>query len=101
MSLAIALDELRSTGWSGLDSTGCAFDSGGRAYPTVDRVRKEFAQVGLQFDIAQVVAFNCFCAKWSEAGSGVELGSVVSLSEQEAAVYALAQMRRARSTVDV
>lgn len=94
MSLGIALDELRSTGWAGLDSSGCGFDAGGRAYPGVARVTQEFAQAGFEFAITRIDAFNCYRAHWREAGASEERGSVVSLSEQEAAVFALAQMRR-------
>jgi hypothetical protein len=99
MGLSIALDELLTTGWSGLDSAGCSFDTDGRTYPTVSRVQREFVQAGFDLSITRVDRFNCFRAEWREPGSGVAAGSVVSNSEQEAAVYALAQLRRSLATV--
>lgn len=99
MSLSIVLDELRATGWSGLDSTGCQFDSTGRAYPGVRRVEREFQAAGLDFQITHVGQFNCFRAEWREPGAADLAGSVVSASEAEAAVHALAQMRRTLALV--
>ena len=99
MGLSIALDELLSTGWSGLDSSGCAFDTDGRTYPTVSRVRQEFTRSGFELSLTRIDRFHCFRAEWREAGSGVEAGSVISNSENEAAVYALAQLRRSLVTV--
>lgn len=98
MGLSIALDELLSTGWSGLDSSGCSFDTDGRAYPTASRVRQEFTRAGFDLSITRSDRFDCYRAEWREAGSGVEAGSVISNSEQEAAVYALAQLRRSLVT---
>lgn len=94
MGLSIAIDDLLATGWSGLDSAGCSYDTDGRAYPTVARVQQEFAAAGFSLDITRVDKFKCFRAEWSEAGSGESSGSAISNSEQEAAVHALAQMRR-------
>lgn len=99
MSISIVLDELQATGWSGLDSTGCQFDSAGRAYPGVRRVEREFQAAGLDFHITHVDQFNCFRAEWREPGATEIAGSVVSASEAEAAVHALAQMRRTLATV--
>jgi len=98
MGIAIALDELLSTGWSGLDSTGCSFDDSGRAYPSVQRVHQEFSSAGFDLSIAHVAAFNCYRAEWREAGSAAIAGSTVSRSQEEAAVHALAQLRRALAT---
>lgn len=95
MSLSFALDELLATGWSCLDSTGCSYDHDGRAYPGVARVQQEFALAGHELTITKVAKFNCYRAVWREAGSGNEsIQAVVSLSEPEAAVFALAQFRR-------
>jgi hypothetical protein len=93
MGIAIALDELLATGWSGLDSSGCSFDSAGRAYPTVRRVQQEFASAGVELTITHVAAFDCYRAEWREAGGATMAGSTVSRSQEEAAVYALAQLR--------
>ena len=101
MSLAFALDELVATGWSGLDSTGCSFDVDGRAYPTPARVQQEFAQAGFSVAIQKIDKYNCFRASWREVGQPQDAGAVVSHSEPEAAVYALAQLRRGLVTADV
>lgn len=95
MDLTFALDELLSTGWSCLDSSGVAHGPDGRAYPTVDRVRQEFAASGYELTITPVAKFNCFRAEWRESGGVGETQAVVSRSEAEAAVYALAHLRRA------
>lgn len=93
MGLDFAIDELYATGWSALDSSGCSHHSDGRAYPTVERVRREFAAAGAELTISHAAKFNCYRAEWSVSDSG-EAGSVVGHSEEEAAVFALAQMRR-------
>ncbi|MCC6321060.1 MAG: hypothetical protein IT438_06435 [Phycisphaerales bacterium] len=93
MGLIFALDELHATGWSCLDTTGCAFDTDGRAYPTIARVQQEFAAAGFEFSITHQSRFNCYRAEWREAGSD-QTQAVVGHSEAEAAVYALAQFRR-------
>ncbi len=99
MGLNFALDELHATGWCELDSAGCAYDVDGRTYPTVGRVRREFESAGFDFSVERVEEFNCFRAEWRERGPEVpgqpaEHGAVVSQSEAEAAVFALAQFRR-------
>ncbi|MFN7020296.1 MAG: hypothetical protein ACK4WH_03075 [Phycisphaerales bacterium] len=93
MGLSFALDELHATGWSSLDSSGCAFDVDGRAYPTSARVRQEFAAAGFELVITHQDKFNCYRAEWREVGSEETL-AVVGHSEAEAAVYALSQLRR-------
>lgn len=98
MGIAIALDELLSTGWSGLDSTGCLFDHAGRAYPAVERVQQEFAAAGFELSLSHNAKFNVDGAEWREAGSTQAAGSVVGNSREEAAVYALAQLRRSLAT---
>jgi hypothetical protein len=102
MGLNFAIDELLTTGWSGLDSTGCSFDTDGRVYPTVARVQQEFAMAGFEFTITRVPKFNCFRAQWREAGDTADATqAVVSQSEAEAAVYALAQLRRGLAAAPV
>ena len=99
MELSFALDELQATGWSGMDSSGCAYGTDGRAYPTPIRVRQEFSQAGFSLTIERVDKYNCFRASWREAGNGRDSGAVVGGSETEAAVYALAQLRKSLATV--
>lgn len=98
MGIDFALDELLATGWSGLDSTGCAFDQSGRAYPTVNRVHQEFSAAGFELTLNHIAKFNVYGAEWREAGSTSIAGSAVSRSQEEAAVYALAQLRRSLAT---
>lgn len=96
MGLNFAIEELYATGWSTLDSTGCAMTTDGRLYPDVDRTRHEFDGGGALLTIRHVEEFECYRAEWSEA-AGAALGAVVGQSQQEAAVYALAQWRRSMS----
>jgi hypothetical protein len=93
MGLNFALDELHATGWSDLDSAGCAYDTDGRAYPTPQRVRCEFQSSGFELTIRRIDTFNCYRAEWRDAAGG-ETGAVVGHSEAEAAVFALAHLRR-------
>jgi hypothetical protein len=95
MSLSFAIDALHAAGWSALDTSGCGFDDSGRAYPSIARVRNEFSRAGFDLDIRRVDQFNCYQATWREAGAADAAGSVVSLTEIEAAVFALAHLRRA------
>ncbi|MBC7835121.1 MAG: hypothetical protein H7Y88_08470 [Phycisphaerales bacterium] len=92
MGIDFALDELYATGWSNLDSAGCARHVDGREYPKPETVRREFAAAGQHLTMQQVEAFKCFRAAWS--GTGTAPGTVVGHSEAEAAVFALAQLRR-------
>ena len=94
MGISIALDELLASGWSGLDSAGCSFDETGRAFPTVQRVGQEFAAAGFDLAITHMATFDCYRAEWREAGAAAVAGSTVSRSQNEAAIHALAQLRR-------
>lgn len=93
MGLDIAIDELYATGWTTLDSTRCKRHSDGRAYPTVERVRKELESLGVTLTVRHVQLFDCYRAEWSD-DQGAMKGSVVGRTEEEAAVYALACARR-------
>jgi hypothetical protein len=99
MGLSFALDELHATGWSGLDTAGCSYDVDGRSYPSVARVQQEFAGAGFELKISKVDRFKCFSAEWREAGAETPTQAVVGHSEDEAAVYALAQLRRSVASV--
>jgi hypothetical protein len=92
MGLNFAVDELYATGWSTLDSSGCEFLEG-RQYPGVHRVQREFAGQGFSLSIRRVELFDCFRAEW-RISNGDAGGAIVAQSETEAAVYALAQLRR-------
>ncbi len=93
MGLDFAIDELLATGWSALDSTGCEHRSDGRAYPRVPRVSDEFKAAGFELTVRHVQLFDCYRAEWRD-GTGRPAGAVVGQSDTEAAVYALAQLRR-------
>lgn len=93
MGLDFAIDELLATGWSALDTTGCSHHVDGRGYPCVARVKDEFAAEGFELSIRHVQLFDCYRAEWRDA-AGIATGAVVGRSDTEAAVYALAQLRR-------
>lgn len=93
MGIDFALDELYASGWTDLDSAGCGHHTDGRGYPKIDRVREEFACAGFDFKLRRVELFKCYRAEWADA-SGEVRGAVVSQSDVEAAVFALAQFRR-------
>lgn len=94
MGLGFAIDDLYATGWSALDTTGCDFDAEGRAFPGVERIEGEFEQSGYRLTLKHIQLFDCCRAEWSEISSGRAAGAVVGQTEAEAAVYALAQLRR-------
>lgn len=91
--LELAIDELYSTGWSALDSIGCEHTGDGKAYPSVVRVQKEFAHLGYELQVGHIQLFDCFRAEWADQ-AGNPVGAVVGSSEIEAAIYALARLRR-------
>lgn len=93
MGLDFAIDELYATGWSALDTAGCEYHSDGRTYPTVERVRRAFAEQGFELTTRHVQLFDCYRAEWRDA-AGHPCGAVVGQRESEAAVYALSQWRR-------
>ncbi|MEM7754665.1 MAG: hypothetical protein AAF297_03410 [Planctomycetota bacterium] len=99
MGLDFAIEELFATGWSALDTTGCESE-GGRWIPSVDRVKREFADAGLSLSIRHIQLFDCFRAEWAD-DSSLPAGSVVGQTDREAALYALAQHRRAAATAGV
>ena len=93
MGLNFAIDELYATGWTALDTSGCEYHADGRAFPPVERVRRDFGELGFTLTIRHVQLFDCFRAEWRDAG-GQAAGGVVGQSEAEAAVYALSRLRR-------
>lgn len=94
MGLDFAIEELYASGWSTLDSTGCGCAPDGRLFPGLERIRQEFAAAGYDLTIRRIDLFDCFRAEW-RLPSGQAVGAVVGREEPEAAVYALASMRRA------
>ncbi len=93
MSLEYAVDRLYESGWT--PTSGRIFKrlDDGRQYPSPDDVALEFTAAGLQLTLRHVTLFNSFRAEWvgrTERFSGYCVGE----TEQEAAVYALAQLIR-------
>lgn len=93
MGLDFAIDELYKTGWSPSAGSSCERHRDGRAYPNVSRVAQEFNSAGYDLTVRHIQLFGCFRAEWHDE-SGNASGAVVGTSEAEAAVYALAQLRR-------
>ena len=93
MGLDFAIDELYATGWTALDSTDCDYLADGRCFPRISRVLKEFAEAGFELSLRHVQLFDCYRAEW-RGQDGSAGGAVVGKAEAEAAVYALAQLRR-------
>ena len=93
MGIDIAIEELYATGWSALDSAGCELNGSGRWVPTVDRVVREFDASGYVLSINHAQLFDCYRAVW-QTSAGEPVGAVVGSTQQEAAIYALSQLRR-------
>lgn len=93
MGIDFAIDELYATGWSPLDTGGCLYHTDARPYPSCARVEQEFSAAGCSFNIRRIQLFDCHRAEWADA-TGTPLGAVVGHSMDEAAVYALSQLRR-------
>lgn len=99
MGLDFALNELLDTGWRPSDDVACARTDDGRLYPSVQQVWSAFAAEGVQLRLIHVDVFGCWRAEWggvtpeTDAGES-RSGGVVGASAEEAAVFALAQMRR-------
>ena len=93
MGLDVAIDELYSTRWTGLDTRGCDFHSDGRSFPTQKRVEDEFALLGMSLSMRHIQLFDCYRAEWRDE-RGTPQGAVVGQTPAEAAVYALSQARK-------
>ncbi|MDB5173755.1 MAG: hypothetical protein JWO87_509 [Phycisphaerales bacterium] len=105
MNLTYAVERLLDTGWT--PGTGMDLERlpDGRAYPSVLCVQREFARAGLELAIKPKLMFGCYRATWAPAGEPLEPaartderhGTVIGDCQQEAAVYALAQLRAAQT----
>lgn len=93
MGINYAIDDLYATGWQALDSAACEHHSDGRPFPTVQSVRQSFEAAGLEMEITYILLFDCYRAQWRDS-SGAAQGAIVGATAAEAAVYALAQLRR-------
>ena len=103
MNLEFSVDKLYETGWqpdaaSGGAGSGMERLADGRLYPSVPKIQEIFAAAGFELAIRYVQLFDCFRAVWTDR-SGAAAGAVVGSDEREAAVYALAQLRRSTTAV--
>lgn len=88
-----ALDELYASGWATIDSTDCEVAADGRCCPGLNRIRREFGELGFELTVRYIQLFDCYRAEWKNR-SGDPAGAVVGATDLEGAVYALAQLRR-------
>jgi hypothetical protein len=99
--LGFAVDRLYGAGWSPAGDADLERLPDGRAYPSVLTVQREFARAGLDLAIKHNLVFNCYRASWTcargTAPGAAREGTVVGKCENEAAVYALAQLLEAGS----
>ena len=100
MIIEYAIDRLYATGWEPAGESDVETLADGRRFPSVVAVTREFERAGLVLDIKHTPAFNCYRATWAPTGQAPDpsrraerFGTVIGLSECEAAVYALAQLR--------
>ena len=104
MNLTYAVERLLETGWSASGEPDLERLPDGRPYPSADAVQRDFARAGLDLSIKQNLIFDCWRATWAPAGETLDdqhaaddrHGTVVGSCPQEAAVYALAQLRAAQ-----
>lgn len=108
MNLDFSVDKLYETGWQPEPgATGKSPIGGdgtyerladGRLYPSVLRIQELFAAQGYELAIRYVQLFDCYRAVWTDR-TGAAAGAVVGADEREAAVYALAQLRKSTAPV--
>src|SRR5437879_1170004 len=93
MGLDFAIDALYETGWTAEDSQSCRSHVDGRKYPTEELVRGAFEEQGYTLTIRHIQLFDCYRAEWRD-DQGQASGAVVGQTAEEAAVYAMSQLRR-------
>ncbi len=99
MNLEFSVDKLYETGWQpeaaqiGAPTPGLERLPDGRFYPSLLKIQELFAVRGFELAIRYVQLFDCFRAVWTDR-TGAAAGAVVGADEREAAVYALAQLRK-------
>ena len=105
MNLTYAVDRLYDAGWQPWSESDLERTEDGRPYPSMLAIQREFARAGLELSIKHNLMFNCYRATWGPVGETMDPGAtaderhgtVVGTDAREAAVYALAQFRRAQS----
>ena len=102
MNLDFSVDKLYETGWQSELPAENPAPAGlerlpdGRWYPSILKIHEIFASQGHELAIRYVQLFECYRASWTDR-SGSPAGAVVGSDEREAAVYALAQLRKNQS----
>ena len=98
MTLEYSVDKLYETGWQAVDPVGCERLPDGRLYPSILKIQESFVAQGFELAIRYVQLFDCYRAVWTDR-TGAAAGAVVGADEREAAVFALAQLRKSASGV--
>jgi hypothetical protein len=109
MNLNYAVDSLLEAGWLPADQADLERLPDGRSFPSIVAVKREFERAGLQLSIRHNAAFKCYRATWAPSGEKLDPGhaademhgTVVGACEREAAVYALAQLRKAQAELQL
>jgi hypothetical protein len=102
MNLEYAVERLYESGWSkSAAERNLDHLPDGRAFPSLEAIRNQFARAGLELSIKRNLMFGCYHASWEPSGDAPESedsrGTVIGACEREAAVYALAQLRETHS----
>jgi len=100
MGLDFAIDALYNSGWEQSPApSGVCRHPDGRLYPSPPSVIGAFADAGFELSVRHIPVFDCYRAEWgNESG---QAGAVVGQSADEAAVFALSQLRRQMATAAV
>jgi hypothetical protein len=93
MGLEFALDALYETGWTSSLSEKIEHHADGRSYPPIASITQVFVDHGYELSLKHIQLFDCCRAEWRDT-AGQACGAVVGQSATEAAVFALAQLRR-------
>ncbi|MDX2132372.1 MAG: hypothetical protein SFY69_09995 [Planctomycetota bacterium] len=93
MSLGFAIDALYDSGWTMAEPKGIARFADGRPYPSQEHIEQVFLENGFSLSVRHIQLFDCHRAEWRD-GAGQACGAVVGQTAEEAAVYALSQLRR-------
>jgi hypothetical protein len=89
MSIEYAAERLHQTGWQP-DDNEIEFTRDGTPLPSVNAVRRAFARTGHALHLKQNLMFGCYTATWTEQQTAI------GVTELEAAVMALAQLRESQ-----
>lgn len=98
MGLDFAIDALYESGWQAeakdlIAGPGHARHADGRVYPSEALIRDFFTENGYELGVRHIQLFDCYRAEW-RTRTGEPVGAVVGQSAEEAAVYAMSQLRR-------